>query len=359
MIFHSSYHLSQIFPEDVAHIIPTSHDDTQYGPSLDKENYFAHQEDIFDSYTRPDSKESSLAAKLNVDIKLNPLGFAHPEVCGHRGAVFAEPENTVKGFRAAASMGCDSVELDVFLLKDGNLVVFHGDGTDKNPGLLHSYCGVQGSILDYNYKEVQNLQLRKECKEFPCHDDTFKGAYIPLLEEVLIDAKKNGIYVKIELKGPRTEIPSVELVEKLGMVDQCSFASFDHERVAKIRKIRPDCKPDGSHRYITGCLFNNDVPDDFVEKCETIGATEVHLKYDTCTKERVTSIHDKGLKSMAWFRGPKGMKVDSSTKYLDVGNEDEAMYLALINTGVMTMCVNQPDVLVSLLERCKDFTHSN
>ena len=61
--------------------------------------------------------------------------------------MFAEPENTVKGFCTAAAMGCDSVELDVFLLKDGNLVVFHGDGTDNNPGLLHSYCGVEGESI--------------------------------------------------------------------------------------------------------------------------------------------------------------------------------------------------------------------
>jgi len=348
-IFQSSFHLSQIFQEDIAHILPTSHDNTQYEAYRDKEDYFTHQEDIFDSDTRLTSKEHSLATKLNVDMKPSLFGFVGPNICGHRGAVFAEPENTVNGFQAAAKMGCDSVELDVFLLKDGKLVVFHGDGTDKNPGLLHSYCGIEGSILDYDYDKVQRLKLRKECKEFPCPDDKFHGAYIPLLEEVLMDAKESGIYVRIELKGPGTEIPSLKLVEKLGMVNQCSFASFNHERVANIRKLRPERKPDGSHQYITGCLYNNDIPDNYIEECEAIGATEVHLKYDTCTKDRVRAIHDKGLKSMAWFRGPVGMREDSSTKYLDVGNEDETMYLAVINTGVMIMCVNKPDVLLNLL----------
>lgn len=272
-------------------------------------------------------------------------------VCGHRGAVFTEPENTIKGFRAAANMGCDSFELDTFLLKDGNLVVFHGDGGDQNPGLLHSYCGVQGSILDYDYNEVKKLQLKKECEEFPCHDDKLRGAYIPLLEEVLIEAKKAGIYVKIELKGSGTETPCLELVEKLKMVDQCSFSSFNHKRVANIRKLRPERKFDGSYRYVTGCLFSSNVPDNLVEACEAIGANEVHLKYDTCTKERVAAIHARGLKSMAWFRGPKNMKLDSTSKYLDVGNEDEAMYQVLINTGVMAMCVNRPNVLLNLLQR--------
>lgn len=330
-------------------IAPTCHNDTRNRPSyLDRDDYFV-KEDMFGSDTCLGSKECSLAAKLNVDIERSPLGSIYPEVCGHRGAVFAEPENTVKGFCAAAAMGCDSVELDIFLLKDGKLVVFHGDGTDKSPGLLHSYCGVEGSILDYDWNGVQSLRLRKECEEFPCSEDKFRGSYIPLLEEVLLNAKKTGINVRIELKGPGTEAPSLELVEKLGMVDQCSFASFRHDRVAKIRSLRPERKSDGSHRYKTGCLFNNEVPDNFVEECDAIGATEVHLKYDTCTKERVASIHDKGMRSMAWFRGPIDMKADSSTKYFDVGNEDETMYQALINTGVMTMCVNQPDILVNLI----------
>jgi len=83
------------------------------------------------------------------------------------------------------------------------------------------------------------------------------------------------------------------------MVDQCSFSSFDHERVANIRKLRKELKPDGSHRYVTGCLFGDDVPENFVEECEAIGATEIHLKYDTCTKERVVAIHERGLRSMA------------------------------------------------------------
>jgi glycerophosphoryl diester phosphodiesterase len=207
---------------------------------------------------------------------------------------------------------------------------------------------VEGSILDYDWDGVQNLQLKKECDDFPCSNDSFEDSYIPLLEEVLLTAKENGINVRIELKGPGTEDPCLELVEKMGMVDQCSFSSFKHERVAKIRKLRPERKCDGTHRYRTGCLYSSNVPDDFVEECDKIGASEVHLKYDTCTKERVEAIHEKGMRSMAWVRGPKGMKVESS-KYLDVGNEDEAMYQALINTGVMSMCVNQPNILVEMI----------
>ena len=86
-----------------------------------------------------------------------------PWIVGHRGCLYQELENTREGFQACADMGCDAVELDVFLLpKCQTLIVFHGgdggssigDGSDARPGLLHDYCGVQGSILDYTYQEA-------------------------------------------------------------------------------------------------------------------------------------------------------------------------------------------------------------
>lgn len=68
------------------------------------------------------------------------------EIIGHRGSPYTALENTARSFVHAALAGAHGVELDVFLLKCGTLVVFHGTGTDENPGLLKSYCGVPGSM---------------------------------------------------------------------------------------------------------------------------------------------------------------------------------------------------------------------
>jgi glycerophosphoryl diester phosphodiesterase len=68
------------------------------------------------------------------------------DIIGHRGSPYTALENTARSFIHAARAGADGVELDVFLLKCGTLVVFHGSGGDENPGLLKSYCGVPGSM---------------------------------------------------------------------------------------------------------------------------------------------------------------------------------------------------------------------
>ena len=87
-------------------------------------------------------------------------------------------------------------------------------------------------------------------------------------------------------------------------------------------------------------------------------ATEVHLRYDTCTKDRVDAIHDAGLDSMAWCRGPTTMRKDME-KFDDVKEEDEHVYSLVLQSGVQAMCVNRPDKLSSLVEAVADEVGDN
>lgn len=273
-------------------------------------------------------------------------------VVGHRGALYAELENTRESFLQCAKWGCQAVELDVFVLpKDGSLVVFHGGGTDESPGLLDGYCllgdsaNIESSILDLTYEQSQSLAFNPNYAEFPCPQDKIASGVIPTLEQVLLDLKPYpNTDVKIELKGPGTVVPVIELVERLGMVNRCQYSSFDHARLAELRRLRPD-----KQRYPTGALFDVDLPVDFVQRAVHAGAGEIHLRYDTCTVQRIQAIHNANLRSMAWLRGPVGMAADARSKFWDMGNEDEACYQTLIETGVQQICCNRPDMLMRMM----------
>ena len=255
----------------------------------------------------------------------------------------------------AHHLGCTEVEIDVFLLKCGTLCVFHGSGTDENPGLFEHYCdNMEGSILDYTYQEIRNkFKFNPHHHEFACGSQLISDlenaneCYIPTLEEILVDAKKYGVTIKIELKGENTADPTLAVVEKLDMVSQVHFSSFELSRVGRIRELRPHrCPKTGEHLYKTGALFD-EVPLDYMQRALSVGASEVHLKYSTCTKSRVEEIHKAGMGSMCWMRGPIGMSHDVIHKFHDVGNEDEKMFRIIMATGVQKMCVNKPDVLVN------------
>lgn len=322
------------------------------------------EEQIFSSLLTPQQFEvpilKSLAATLEVDAAVihNTNQFERPIVCGHRGAIYQSLENTCHSIKTAHQLGCEEVEIDVFLLKCGTLCVFHGSGGDQDPGKFEHYCtNMQGSVLDYTYDEIkQSFKFNPHYEEFGCGSDIIhmleqdNECFIPTLEEVLLEAKKLGLTVKIELKGPNTAEPTLELVEALDMVKSVHFSSFDLSRIHRIRELRPQrCEISGRHIYKTGALFD-EVPDNFIQMALDVDATEVHLKYSTCTKSRVNQIHDAGMDSMCWMRGPIGMKNDVTQVFYDVGNEDEVLFRVVMATGVKKMCVNKPDVLSRMLK---------
>jgi glycerophosphoryl diester phosphodiesterase len=283
-----------------------------------------------------------------------------PQIIGHRGALYEELENTRESFLRCADLNCHGVELDAFLLRDGNVVVFHGGETPpgdiSNHVIMSEQLGGRDyssdntgstrstSIMDLTYPQVQALRFNPAYKEFACPPTNFlmKDYRIPLLKDVLLDLKKSkkNTHVKIELKGHTNDIvlPVLELVEQLDMVEQCSYSSFDHDQLRTLRKLRPDIivtdpatvpgrqRRRQRHLYPTGALFdhgghtNASVPADFVQRALDAGADEVHLRYDACTVQRIAAIHAAGLSSMAWFRGPVAMQADLTLRFWDVGS---------------------------------------
>ena len=56
------------------------------------------------------------------------------KVYAHRGYSGKYPENTMLAFRKAVEVGCDGVEMDVQLSRDGEVVVIHDELLDRTTG---------------------------------------------------------------------------------------------------------------------------------------------------------------------------------------------------------------------------------
>ena len=52
-------------------------------------------------------------------------------VCGHRGAMGHETENTLASIEKGMELKADMLEIDVFKIKTGEMVVFHDDDLDR------------------------------------------------------------------------------------------------------------------------------------------------------------------------------------------------------------------------------------
>ena len=145
-----------------------------------------------------------------------------PEIYAHRGVSGKGKENTIQAFELAAEMGVDGVELDIWMSRDGELMVHHDP--DIN-GLLIG--GVIASRLP---------------------------DYVPTLSTALDVCR--GLIVNIEIKSiqdqPRVALDTAEvLVHMLRSrpepPDRWLISSFDHGALDRIR--------DEAQEFQTGLLF--------------------------------------------------------------------------------------------------------
>src|ERR1700679_707344 len=74
------------------------------------------------------------------------------EIIGHRGASHDAPENTLASFRLAFTQQADAAETDVYLSKDGEIVVIHDANTRRVSG--HS-----GKVVDQTLAELKKLDI--------------------------------------------------------------------------------------------------------------------------------------------------------------------------------------------------------
>jgi glycerophosphoryl diester phosphodiesterase len=106
-----------------------------------------------------------------------------PLVLGHRGARHAAPENTHAAFELSRSEGAHGVELDVRLVKTGEIIVLH------DPTLAR----VTGGRDRRNVEQLSLSDARAA--------DVGQGERVPLLSEVLDWARSHDQLVNVEVKS--------------------------------------------------------------------------------------------------------------------------------------------------------------
>lgn len=138
-----------------------------------------------------------------------------PLIIGHRGAMGYETENTMLSFQKALDLFVDLIEIDVYVIKTGEVIVFH----DKT---LKRLASSLENIEDLSLEEVKNINL-------------IGNHQIPTLLEVIefIDKK---VPINIELKGQNTALPTHKIIENFPE-NQFLISSFDWNELEVFRKL--------------------------------------------------------------------------------------------------------------------------
>ncbi|WP_245509691.1 glycerophosphodiester phosphodiesterase [Bradyrhizobium vignae] len=179
----------------------------------------------------------------------------------HRGGRALLPENTLPAFANALSMGVDTLELDVGVTADGEIVISHERGL--NPDLARSsdgaYITPPGTpFVRLRLDEVRTYdvgQIRPDsayAKQFP-DQRAVPGTRIPTLRELFLVVRKSGntqvrfnIETKIDPNHPDEAPDPAAFVAKLlgvieteGFSDRVMVQSFDWRTLQLVQRQAP------------------------------------------------------------------------------------------------------------------------
>jgi len=215
----------------------------------------------------------------------------NPMMIGHRGAMGYETENTLASINKAVALGAAMIEIDVFQIASGELVVFHDNELDR-------LSNATGPITSFTWEALQEVVLEG-------------GHSIPLLKTVL-DQLAGKAALNIELKGPNTAAPVASLLksylshgswEEEGLL----ISSFDWALLFETRKLLPK---------ISIGVLTEGPPLEAIPVAKQLSAVAINPYYKDLDATIVAQIHAAGFKVYTWtVNTPEDLK---NTKTLGV-----------------------------------------
>lgn len=266
----------------------------------------------------------------------------------HRGGRDARPENTLISFAYAMELGVTTLEMDMQLTKDGQIVISH------NPFMSHNLAkGPDGKYVVPNQYDIRTMTLA-QVKQFDIgtmnpeagdyydgHGKTqlsVPGTKLPTLEEVFELANAYGndkIMFNIETKcypdpafpeAKSSPDPAVfvkkfyEIVKKYHMEDRVMLQSFDWRTLKEMKKLDPNitlvaltceqpswgrdsqCRQPyekGASPWMAG-LDIDTFKGDYIKAAKAIGADVVSPYWEELSNEMITEAHELGIKVVPW-----------------------------------------------------------
>lgn len=225
-------------------------------------------------------------------MTLASCNMRQPLVIGHRGAMGHETENTLASVQKAMDLGVDMIEIDVFKIQSGEIVVFHDETLDR-------LTNGPGKIEEYNIFDLSKIVVDG-------------GHKIPMLQDVLklID---NKVALNIELKGDDTadkvnHIMNYYIENKGWSPENFIISSFKWDELRKMRKLNPT---------VQIAVLTEENPADAIPVAQELNAVAINPYFKNLDLESANIIKEAGLKIYVWtvnevydIEAMKGIGVD-------------------------------------------------
>ena len=212
------------------------------------------------------------------------------EIIAHRGASADAPENTLSAMKLGWEQGADAVELDLWLSKDGKLVVFHDADTKR-------FEKKARKVPTLTWDELQALDVGG------WKGEKFKGERIPRLEPILATIPK-GRRAVLEIKCGPEILPELKRVLRAAgkTKEELAIITFNYETLKESKKMFPEIE----HLFLHGYkqdpgtkAFPELKP--VIELCKLAKCEGLNLNYEwPIDAAFVKEVRAAGLKLYVW-----------------------------------------------------------
>ncbi len=219
-----------------------------------------------------------------------------PKYIIHKGYSKNVPENTIESITQAQLYGAKWVEIDVNVLSDGTLIIFHDD----------YFLGKK--ISDYNFNEFY-------AQTFISKNIIYKP---PLLFEALITCLNLKLSVNLDLKKSihGNEKNLIELIH-LYKNQTILLSSFYPEILNVCSKI--------DQTQIIGLLFD-EIPKNWINIAKYLNVISIHVNYEQLNIDQINSIKKEGYLLIVYTVNSKNI-----ANYLFLKGVDSIITDKLIN----------------------------
>lgn len=324
---------------------------------------------IYSGYNNIDI--STTYAKVNYDVF---------DLEAHRGGRDVRPENTLYSYAYAIELGATSIECDMQLTKDGQIVMSHNPILNSDITRDENGNYIENNKYDIRLMTVDELKkfdvgvMDPNCGEYyDLHGKTqfTYDAKIPTLEELMQLIQSYGdknIVLNIETKSypdpasagyknnadPKKFVEVFNnIVKKYDMEDRVVLQSFDWQTLIEMKKLNPNISTsalwqeqpswgrdsESLRRYEkkkSPWLDGLDIKDyqgNPVKSAHAIGADIISPYYTEISKQDVDEAHSLGMKVVPWT----------------VNNEKDMNML--LDMGVDGIISDKPWLLKQVLEK--------
>ena len=314
---------------------------------------------------------STTYAKVNYDVF---------DLEAHRGGRDVRPENTLYSYAYAIELGATSIECDMQLTKDGQIVMSHNPILNSDITRDENSNYIENNKYDIRLMTVDELKkfdvgvMDPNCGEYyDLHGKTqfTYDAKIPTLEELMQLIQSYGdknIVLNIETKSypdpasagyknnadPKKFVEVFNnIVKKYDMEDRVVLQSFDWQTLIEMKKLNPNISTsalwqeqpswgrdsESLRRYEKkkspwlGGLDIKDYQGNPVKAAHAIGADIISPYYTEISKQDVDEAHSLGMKVVPWT----------------VNNEKDMNML--LDMGVDGIISDKPWLLKQVLEK--------